>query len=403
MSLAHRLYHGETHFDFVGRRRQWYTLSAVLLQPRLTPSLPTGPGSTTYQRIISGPGGVDPYAAAVSDVYQDLFEGGSYTGKGIYDVDIFEAALAGKVPENALLSHDLFEGVFARAGLLTDVDLFEEFPTNYEVAARRHHRWVRGDWQLLPWILGFARDAAGRKEAARIPTEGRWKMVDNLRRSLVAPSALLVLVSAWTVPDVPALLWASLILASLAVPAFIPVLDNLGPRRSRISKRSHVRAVGRDLVVASSQTLLAVTMLAPSKSPVPIVVSQRCSARDSGAGPGSVSGSPSGVSVRSSCERCAQPSVPSASRTLIQSVRRRSRLTGAPRSTTCVTGKPRPGPVRISMNGSFTCSRSALAGRDHSPGSSSTQHSPRKRARRRSSTAAIVSPNCSCRLPDPAA
>ena len=135
----------------------------AILQPRLTPSLPTGPGSTTYQRIISGPGGVDPYAAAVSDVYQDLFGEGSYTGKGIYDVDAFEAALEGKVPENALLSHDLFESSFARAGLATDVDLFEEFPTNYEVAARRHHRWVRGDWQLLPWILGHARDSRGQE------------------------------------------------------------------------------------------------------------------------------------------------------------------------------------------------------------------------------------------------
>ncbi len=233
-----------------------------ILQPRITPSLPTGPRSTTYQRIVSGPGGVDPYAAAVSDVYQDLFEGGSYTGKGIYDVDVFEAALEGKVPENTLLSHDLFEGVFARAGLLTDVDLFEEFPANYEVAARRRHRWVRGDWQLLPWILGHARDAAGRKQQVHIPTESRWKMVDNLRRSLVAPLSFFVLVCAWTLPAVPPLVWAGLIIASIAVPAFIPVLDNLAPRRARISKRSHLRAVVRDISVASSQTFLGMTMLA---------------------------------------------------------------------------------------------------------------------------------------------
>ena len=237
-----------------------------ILQPRITPSLPTGPRSTTYQRIVSGPGGVDPYAAAVSDVYQDLFEGGSYTGKGIYDVDIFEAALEGKVPESTLLSHDLFEGVFACAGLLTDVDLFEEFPNNYEVAARRRHRWVRGDWQLLPWILGHARDAAGRKQRVHIPTASRWKMVDNLRRSLVAPLSLLALVAAWILPAVPPLVWASLIIASVAVPAFIPVLDNLTPRRSRISKRSHLRAVGRDISVALSQTFLGITMLADQAS-----------------------------------------------------------------------------------------------------------------------------------------
>ncbi len=234
----------------------------AILQPRLTPSLPTGPGSTTYQRIISGPGGVDPYAAAVSDVYQDLFGEGSYTGKGIYDVDAFEAALAGKVPENTLLSHDLFEGSFARTGLATDVDLFEEFPTNYEVAARRHHRWVRGDWQLLPWILGYARDAAGDEQKDRLLAQNRWKMVDNLRRSLAAPSAFLVAVAAWILPAVPPLLWTGLFVGSVVVPAAIPVLEGLIPRRRGISKRSHFRAVSHDMDVALSQTLLDITMLA---------------------------------------------------------------------------------------------------------------------------------------------
>jgi cyclic beta-1,2-glucan synthetase len=134
-AMAHPL--NRPRFDpAMGRIVEGY----AVLQPRIVPSLPTGPGSTTYQRIVSGPGGVDPYAGAVSDVYQDLFGEGSYTGKGIYDVDAFEAALAGLVPENALLSHDLFEGVFARAGLVTDIELFEEFPTNYEVGVRRIHR-----------------------------------------------------------------------------------------------------------------------------------------------------------------------------------------------------------------------------------------------------------------------
>jgi cyclic beta-1,2-glucan synthetase len=234
----------------------------AVMQPRITPSLPTGPGSTTYQRIVSGRGGVDPYAAAVSDVYQDLFGEGSYTGKGIYDVDAFEAALEGKVPENALLSHDLFEGLFVRAGLVTDVDLFEEFPSNYEVAARRHHRWARGDWQLLPWVLGHPRAAAGRKQRTRIPVHGRWKMVDNLRRSLAAPSSFVLAVAAWTLPSVSALLWTGFFVGSVAVPAFIPVLDGLIPRRRGISKRSHLRAVADDIFVALSQMLLAITMLA---------------------------------------------------------------------------------------------------------------------------------------------
>ncbi|HVH05774.1 MAG TPA: glycosyl transferase, partial [Myxococcota bacterium] len=223
-----------------------------VLQPRITPSLPTGPASTPFQRIVSGPGGVDPYAAAISDVYQDLFEEGSYTGKGIYEVDVFEAALAGRVPENTMLSHDLFEGLFARAGLLTDVELFEEFPANYEVAARRHHRWVRGDWQLLPWILG----------RTRLPAQCRWKMVDNLRRSLLAPASFLLAVAAFVLPGAAALPLLALVIGAIAVPAFIPVLDGLIPRRLGISKRSHLRAVGNDLLVACSQTLLALTVLA---------------------------------------------------------------------------------------------------------------------------------------------
>ncbi len=110
-----------------------------LLQPRVTPSLPEGGDPSLYQRVFSGPCGIDPYAAAVSDVYQDLFGEGSYTGKGLYDVDAFEATLGDRVTENTLLSHDLFEGVFARAGLVTDVSLFEEFPSDYLVAAARQH------------------------------------------------------------------------------------------------------------------------------------------------------------------------------------------------------------------------------------------------------------------------
>ena len=127
-----------------------------LLQPRITASLPTGRDGSIFQRVFSSAAGIDPYAFAVSDVYQDLLDEGSYSGKGIYDVDVFEAALAGRVPDNTLLSHDLFEGTFARSGLVSDIELVEEFPSRYDVAAARQHRWARGDWQLLPWILGRA-------------------------------------------------------------------------------------------------------------------------------------------------------------------------------------------------------------------------------------------------------
>ena len=126
----------------------------AILQPRVAFSLPVNVEASPFQRVFSGASGVDPYAAAVSDVYQDLLGEGSFAGKGIYDVDAFEAALAGRVPESSLLSHDLFEGIFARAGLASDVEVVEEFPARYDVASMRQHRWVRGDWQLLPWIFG---------------------------------------------------------------------------------------------------------------------------------------------------------------------------------------------------------------------------------------------------------
>jgi cyclic beta-1,2-glucan synthetase len=244
-TMAHPL--NRPRFDPASRR---VVEGYAVLQPRVTPPLPGREGSF-FQRLSSGPAGIDPYAAAVSDVYQDLWGEGSYTGKGIYDVDAFEAALAGRVPENALLSHDLFEGVFARAGLVTDVELFESAPAHYGVAAARQHRWARGDWQLLPWILG-----------ARLPVIGRWKMLDNLRRTIVAPAAFLTLVVAWVTPGTSPAMWSAFILATIAVPSLLPVLGGLIPHRRGISKRSHARAVGRDVVLAASQIGITITMLA---------------------------------------------------------------------------------------------------------------------------------------------
>jgi cyclic beta-1,2-glucan synthetase len=242
----------------VGRVIEGY----AVLQPRVTPTFPADRDGSLFQKIFSGPCGIDPYASASSDVYQDLFGEGSYIGKGIYDIDVFEAALAGRVPENALLSHDLFEGIFARAGLVTDIEFFDEFPSHYEVAAARQHRWARGDWQLLPWIFGGTRDASGSRVYAAISPISRWKMLDNLRRTLSAPAAFLTLIAGWTLPFAPPLIWTAFVLTTIALPALLPVLAGLMPPRRGVSKRSHARAVGTDLVFAVSYVALAVTLLA---------------------------------------------------------------------------------------------------------------------------------------------
>lgn len=234
-----------------------------ILQPRVTPSLPLGHEGSRFQRIFSSLSGIDPYAAAVSDVYQDLFAEGSYAGKGIYDVDAFEASLAGRIPESTILSHDLFEGIFARAGLASDVEVVEAFPTRYDVGARRHHRWTRGDWQLLPWIFGFGRVAGSTTaRAVRVPAIGRCKMLDNLRRSLSAPTAVLALLAGWMLPLDQSLIWTSLVLATLIIPSAIPVVAAIRPRRAGITLSSHVQGLGTDLRSAMALSALGIIFLA---------------------------------------------------------------------------------------------------------------------------------------------
>ena len=238
-----------------------------VLQPRVTPSLPVGREGSLFQRIFSSSSGIDPYSGAVSDVYQDLFDEGSYTGKGIYDVDAFEAALDGRVRDSTLLSHDLFEGTFARAGLASDIEVVEEFPARYDVAAARQHRWTRGDWQLLPWIFGGGdgpreRGARPHRDATALPVIGRWKMLDNLRRSLSAPASVAALVGGWTLPWPAAAIWTAFILATIALPALIPVMAAVLPRRARVTARSHVLALAADLRLALSLTALQVVFLA---------------------------------------------------------------------------------------------------------------------------------------------
>ncbi|HKY46425.1 MAG TPA: glycosyl transferase, partial [Acidimicrobiia bacterium] len=230
----------------------WVVEGYGVLQPRVTAFLGAG-GTSFFQRVFFPPAGIDPYAAAVSDVYQDLFGIGSYAGKGIYEIDSFEAALEGRIPENALLSHDLFEGSFARAGLVSNVEVFEEFPSHYEVALSRQHRWVRGDWQLLPWILG---------RHGPLPPVSRLKMADNLRRSLSGPASLFTLIAAFLVPGVPVWPWTGFVLLSIALPGLLPLLERMIPRRTSTPGAVRLRRWGTDAWRAVGRLLLQAAFLA---------------------------------------------------------------------------------------------------------------------------------------------
>ncbi|HEY0105264.1 MAG TPA: glucoamylase family protein [Rhizomicrobium sp.] len=255
--IAHPL--NRPRFD---RKAEIVTQGHAILQPRVTPSLPVGSEGSLFQRVFSGPNGLDPYAFAVSDVYQDLFEEGSFVGKGIYDIDVLEAALAGQIPENAVLSHDLLEGIFARAGLVSDIEVVEEFPSRYEVAAARQHRWVRGDWQLLPWIFGLRGKIRGDGRRTRLPLMGRWKLLDNLRRSLSAPSALLAMLLAWLQPIAIAETWTAFILVTVALPSLLAAITSIVPPRVGITLRNHLRALRGDFELGVVQSAFLVTFLA---------------------------------------------------------------------------------------------------------------------------------------------
>lgn len=191
----------------------------TILQPRVSNSLPGGE-SSLYGRIHGNEPGTDPYTRAVSDVYQDLFAEGSFIGKGIYDIAAFERTLANKFPENRILSHDLLEGCFTRAGLISDVQLYEEYPFRYIEDMRRRHRWIRGDWQIGSWILPFAKGSDGRLRRNRVSLLSRWKIFDNIRRSLVPISLLLLLVFGLVVSPSP-WYWVSAVISIILLPTLV--------------------------------------------------------------------------------------------------------------------------------------------------------------------------------------
>jgi cellobiose phosphorylase len=197
----------------------------VVLQPRVNIAL-TSAQASRYSRLMSGDVGIDPYTRVVSDVYQDLFTHASFIGKGIYHVDGFRKLLEGRFPSNTILSHDLLESLFARTGLVSDVELLEEHPSRYLADANRRHRWVRGDWQIAPYVSTTVRDVQGNARASGVGALGRWKIVDNLRRSLVPPAVLLTFVLGWLVSSRSGL-WTAWIVGAWVLPDLAPFFNDI--------------------------------------------------------------------------------------------------------------------------------------------------------------------------------
>ncbi len=237
-TLAHPL--NRVEFDSrTGRVRHGYTV----LQPR-TEVKPVSASRSLFARISAGDSGLDLYTRAVSDVYQDWFGEGIFVGKGIYDLAGFDRSLTDKVPDNALLSHDLFEGIQGRAGLVTDVVLYEDYPSGYLESTHRMHRWIRGDWQLLPWLLTRPSGANAKQPPPRLRAIDLWKIADNLRRSLLDPSVLLLLSAIWLGAFGTPWVWTLVALLTLAAPLIAGVVTDLVRGDSVASLRMTVRTTG---------------------------------------------------------------------------------------------------------------------------------------------------------------
>ena len=250
-TLAHPL--NTARFDpATGRVRSGYTV----LQPRVEISPDSG-NRSLFARLYTGDTAIDIYSRAVSDVYQDLFGSGIYIGKGIYEIETFHRSLEGRVPENALVSHDLFEGSHGCAGLASDIVVYESFPAGYIEYMRRWHRWVRGDWQLLPWLWAQVPGCEGKRLPNRLSLLSRWKIFDNLRRSLIPASLVALAVAGWLVLPGSPWVWTVLVIAVPAASLFTDLVSGLAHGR----RRGAVRSLLRRLADHAGRWFLAITFL----------------------------------------------------------------------------------------------------------------------------------------------
>ncbi|MEI7729136.1 MAG: glucoamylase family protein [Verrucomicrobiota bacterium] len=236
-TIAHPL--NRPQFDAV---RGIVTEGYSILQPRVGVSLPSA-GRSWFVKLFAGDVGIDPYTRAVSDVYQDLFQEGSFIGKGIYDVDAFQQALRGRFPENAVLSHDLIEACHARSALVSDVEFYEEYPARYNTDINRRHRWIRGDWQIAQWLLPRVPGPDARRIANPLSGLSQWKIFDNLRRSLIPAALMLLLLGNWMLLPELGGIGPLLVLVIVGLPGVLSSVIEVFRKPEELPLRLHLRGM----------------------------------------------------------------------------------------------------------------------------------------------------------------
>ncbi len=253
-TIAHPLNHPQ--YD---KNKQLIRNGYTIIQPRVEVSI-SAAGRSLFAKLLSGESGIDPYTKVVSDIYQDVFHEGSFIGKGIYDVDAFMQALHNRLPENLILSHDLLEGCYARVALASDICLYEEYPDNYIADQKRRHRWIRGDWQIIQWL--FSRIPGPGKERQKNPLSmlSQWKILDNIRRSLLPAALVILLILSWTVLT-PAWLGALILIGVIMASPILCILSELFKKPDELPINLHLRVVGRSILKHFIQPTLTIIFL----------------------------------------------------------------------------------------------------------------------------------------------
>ncbi|MBI5033167.1 MAG: carbohydrate-binding protein [Chloroflexi bacterium] len=246
-TLAHPLNHA-----VVDSKTQRVVKGYGIVQPRVEVTAEAA-AQSRFARLFTGDAGLDPYSSVVSDVYQDMFHTSIYIGKAIYDVDAMSAAVGTRFPENLLLSHDLLEGVFARTGLASDILLLEDFPSGYDGFTQRQHRWIRGDWQIIDWVFG--------RSPNPLPVIERWKIFDNLRRSLLPPAIILFFLAGWTILPGSPLVWTGLALGVIVFPLVPGIFSAVGVHPPGEPWRSYFLALAHEFARTAQRAFLLLAML----------------------------------------------------------------------------------------------------------------------------------------------